>query len=105
MVIEQGAKKDIIDITKDEKKENEGKFIYKVNGKDINEAAFKEFYQSLIGLTLEGENKDKVQKNEEIKIKFVLNNESNDEVKITYYGYNNDFYSVSRDSGKAEFLI
>ncbi len=91
-------------VDKAEKEEEEDKVIttYFVNNKEIEEKSFKDFYQSLIGIIAEAENKETLKYNPEIKITYQLNTEPK-EVMVDYVPYNRDFYAVFRE-GTSEFL-
>lgn len=77
---------------------------YSVNGKTVKEEDFKNFYQSLIGITIEAENDKKIAYTPDVKIMFKLNKGDKKQVEIDYCPYNSDFYSVFED-GKSDFLI
>lgn len=78
--------------------------IYKIDGKEVEEKAFKNTYQSIIGLLYEAENDKQVPENAEVKVTYSLNKGQTKEITINYCPYNEDFYAVYKN-GKADFLI
>ena len=76
-----------------------------VNKQEVQEDAFKKFYQSVIGLSY-----DTVidiftpASLPDISISFVLNT-GEPHVEVRFFRYNNDFYAVQRDDGPIQFVI
>ncbi len=110
IIVEGQGKSHTLTLTRETKKaekedeEDEVITTYKVDGNEVEEKPFKKYYQSLIGLLVDAENKKELEENPEVKTTFFLNKGSRREVHINYVNYDNDFYAVFR-SGKAEFLI
>ncbi|NMA82538.1 MAG: DUF4340 domain-containing protein [Epulopiscium sp.] len=96
--IEAPGKKYTIEL----KKVDEDTTTYFINGKEIEEKPFKDFYQSLIGITADAENKEERVGSPEITTTFTLNVEPH-QVIVQYAPYNRDFYAVIRD-GSSEFV-
>jgi len=76
---------------------------YKLDGNPVAEEDFKEFYQELIGLELDGAVKKEVGKNPEVTFTF-HRNESPETISVAYIPYDENYYAVSID-GKAQFYI
>jgi hypothetical protein len=95
------TKKDTKDKDKDEDKDN---VTYKIDGKQVEEKAFKSTYQSIIGLLYESENDKQVPENPEVKVTYTLNKGQTKEITVNYCPYNDDFYAVYKND-KADFLI
>lgn len=68
----------------------------------MEEEAFKDYYQNLIGITFDAELDKEVEKTEpEIRTTFTLN--SGEKVTVEYVPYDDDFYTVYRD-GVSDFV-
>lgn len=98
---------DINDKTEDETKTEEIAKYYKDN-KEIKESDFKELYNKIISITLEGEITDKslIDKNAKI-LSVIYNRNTDDKFKkytIEYYKYNDNFYCVNYNGG-INFLV
>jgi hypothetical protein len=108
--IENGSQKDIITLSRTVKKaEKEGEkdetlTTYKINGKEVSEEPFKNFYQKLIGLQVEAVNDKNLSEKPEVRIVYNLNSTNKKTTIVSFVEYNNDFYAVFVD-GKSEFLI
>lgn len=80
-------------------------YIYKIDGKKIEEQLFKSIYQNFIGLLFESEcpsqPKNKVP---DLGLTYQLNKGPKLQMDIKFIPYNRDFYAVSRN-GIIEFLI
>jgi hypothetical protein len=64
-----------------------------------------QFYQQLIGLTIDSVNDKNLQNNAEIKINYTLNTGTEKKKKtLSFVSYNQDFY-VLYINGKYEFLV
>jgi len=87
-----------------EGEEDEVITTYYVDGKEVEEDPFKDYYQALIGILADAENDKELEENPEVKTTFFLNIGSEREVHVNYVPYDDDFYAVFR-SGKAEFLV
>lgn len=90
--------------TEKEGEEDEVITTYYVDGKEVEEDPFKDYYQALIGILADAENDKELEENPEVKTTFFLNIGSEREVHVNYVPYDDDFYAVFR-SGKAEFLV
>ncbi|NLM47562.1 MAG: DUF4340 domain-containing protein [Epulopiscium sp.] len=105
--IEHEGKVDKLTLSRTTKKsedsdEEETITTYKVNGKEVEEEAFKDYYQNLIGITFDAELDKEVEKTEpEIRTTFTLN--SGEKVTVEYVPYDDDFYTVYRD-GVSDFV-
>jgi hypothetical protein len=110
VIIEEPGKKHTLTLTRQtEKAEKEGEkdevvTTYKVDGKEVEEDAFKKYYQSLIGLIVDAENDRKVEEKAEITTTYYLNHGPEKQVTVKYAPYNENFYAVFRD-GVADFVI
>lgn len=110
IIVEAKGKTHDITLTRTTKKaEKEGEedevvTTYKVDGKAVEEDPFKQYYQSLIGMTVDAEIDEQLEEVPEVKTTFFLNKGSEREVHVNYVPYNRDFYAVFR-GGKAEFVL
>jgi len=111
VVIEGRGKTHVLTLTRETKKaEKEGEedeviTTYMVDGKEVEEKPFKEFYRSLIGISVDAEiDREMTEENPEVKTTFYLNKGSKREATISYVPYDNDFYAVFR-SGRVEFVV
>lgn len=75
-----------------------------VNGRKVTADAFRLFYQTLIGLSGEGEVQHQPAGEAEIRTSFYLNTGGRQPIVVSYVPYNQDFYAIVRD-GIAEFVI
>ena len=84
-----------------------------INGKKAEEESFKDFYETVIGLTIEAEHPGtagpqsaalQAGNDPEITIEYRLNNPPGGRASITLLPYNRDFYAL-RQEGAVEFLI
>lgn len=78
--------------------------IFWVNGQKIADEPFRQFYQVLIGMQVEGENDRVLAEKPEVRTVFYLNTGDEREVVVSYVPYNDDFYAVFRN-GRSEFVI
>lgn len=78
--------------------------VFKVNGQKIAEDFFRQFYQVLVALQLEGENDRTLAEKPEVRTTFYLNTGNERKVVVSYVPYNEDFYAVFRN-GRSEFVI
>jgi hypothetical protein len=81
--------------------------LYYINGRKIETASFKAFYQTVIGLIADAEYPGPVLNNEnsgELVIEYHLNNPPGELESFTLIPYNRDFYAL-RQEGTTEFLI
>jgi hypothetical protein len=95
---------------KRESKDEEGnwKSSFKVNGKDVDDEKFRKFYQTIIGVLLDGESEREARGTPVATVTFTI---AADEavgrkaqsVKLEYLDYNASFYAVRRD-GVVEFV-
>ncbi|MBZ4665040.1 DUF4340 domain-containing protein [Mahella sp.] len=110
IIVEANGKTHDITLSRTTKKaEEEGEedeviTTYKVDGKVVEEDPFKQYYQSLIGMTVDAEIDEQLEEVPEVKTTFFLNKGSEREVHVNYVPYNRDFYAVFR-GGKAEFVL
>ena len=69
----------------------------------MEEEAFKDYYQDLIGITFDAEiDKDVENTNPEIRTTFTL--DTGEKVTIDYVSYSDDFYAAFRD-GESDFVV
>lgn len=79
--------------------------VYRVNGRETEEEAFKKLYQEVIGLRVDAENDRQLVAGEpEIRVSFVFDTSDRQMISYGFLPYNKDFYAVTRD-GTADFLI
>lgn len=94
-------------VTNEAEKEGEEDEVitsYAVNGQDVGEDEFKDFYQILIGLIVEAENNEALEGEPLVTTTFYLNRGAHPYVRIDYLPFNEDFLAVSR-GGNEDFLI
>ena len=77
---------------------------YTADGKTVEEDSFKKFYQSLIGLQLEGEMAKRVPNAPEVSVTFSLNKGEVKTVRIDYAPYDRDFDAIFLN-GVGEFAL
>ena len=77
---------------------------YSADGKKVEDDSFKKFYQSLIGLQVEGEMAKKVPDATEVGVKFFLNKGEVKTVRVDYAPYDRDFDAIFLN-GIAEFAL
>jgi len=77
---------------------------YTADGKTVEEDSFKKFYQSLIGLQLEGEMAKRVPNAPEVSVTFSLNKGEVKTVRVDYAPYDRDFDAVFLN-GVGEFAL
>ncbi len=108
--ITAGGKTHILALSRTVKKaqkqgeEDEKTVTYTADGKQVDEGAFKGFYQALIGLSVEGEAKRKVQGGAEMTTRFILNTGDMRQTLVTYVPYDRDFDAVFVN-GRSTFVI
>ncbi len=78
--------------------------VFRVNGQKIDDEPFRQFYQVLIGMQVEGENDKTLAEKPEVRTVFYLNSGDERKVVVSYVPYNDDFYAVFRN-GRSEFVI
>ncbi len=86
---------------KNEKDEEEVQTTYFYNGKEAEEAAFKDIYQSLISAKYDAENKEEMDAGSakpRLTISFYLNDTANTVITASYLPYNDSFYLVQNGS-------
>lgn len=77
--------------------------LFTVDGKEVDDEAFRDYYQSLIGIIFDAEmDKDMNDKDSEVSTTFTLN--TGETIVIDYVSYNKDFYAVFRD-GTSDFVV
>lgn len=110
IIIEGRGKTNVLTLTRQtQKAEEEGEkdeviTTYKVDGKEVDEGAFKDFYQVLIGITADAEiDREMAEETPEVKTIFFLNKGSVREAHVSYVPYDDNFYAVFRN-GTAEFV-
>jgi hypothetical protein len=93
--------KDGKEATREETKET-----YFFNGRQAEEKAFKNFYQSCIGLMADAEHPSPASKagTPELTIDYKLNVPAGVTARVSFAPYNRDFYALYRD-GVSEFLV
>ncbi len=77
---------------------------YQVDGKSVEEGSFKEFYQKVIGLQVEGEVRSVPSGKPEVRTRFLLNKGTVRDVTVSYVPYDRDFYAVFV-GGACDFAI
>lgn len=77
---------------------------YTADGKTVEEDSFKKFYQSLIGLQLEGEMAKRVPNAPEVSVTFSLNKGEVKTVRVDYAPYDRDFDAIFLN-GVGEFAL
>lgn len=89
-----------------EKQDEEDEIIttFAVEGREVGDKEFRIFYQTLIGLIVEAENKDVIDNKPHVTTTFHFNKEDMPDVSIAYVPFNEDFFAVLRGE-VAEFLI
>jgi hypothetical protein len=108
--ITRGGRTESLGITRTTKKAakagepDEVTAVYSANGKTLEEDSFKKFYQSLIGLQVEGEMSRKVPNAPEVSVKFTLNKGDVRAVKVDYAPYDRDFNAIFLN-GVGEFAL
>jgi len=104
--IEYEGKVNNLKLSRTTSKEEDGEEVittYKVDGKEVEEEAFKDYYQDLIGITFDAEiDKDVENTNPEIRTTFTL--DTGEKVTIDYVSYSDDFYAAFRD-GESDFVV
>jgi len=79
---------------------------YSINGMEIDEKAFKTFYQDVLYLLMEGETEQPVStENPEITISFKLYDGGSYWTHLNFYPYNSEFYAVARNEDEPAFII
>ncbi len=105
-IVKHEGKESIFEIIQ-EKNEDDGdedqSFIYKANGKDIEESLFKKFYQQVIGLTVDQVYSIPVEGNAEVSYTF-YHNDGSDDVTVNFISVDDRNYAVVKN-GLCEFLI
>ena len=94
-------------VTKAEKEGDEDQTVttYTGDGKTMDESAFKDWYQTIIGLTVEGVGKGiNVKAAPAVTTRYTLNKGSVRQVLVSYVPYNADFYGVVVN-GEGQFVI
>jgi hypothetical protein len=77
---------------------------YAADGKSVEEDSFKKFYQSLIGLQVEGEVSKRVPNAPDVSVKFFLNRGAVKTVTVDYAPYDRDFNAIFLN-GVSEFAL
>jgi hypothetical protein len=77
---------------------------YAADGKTVEEDSFKKFYQSVIGLLVEGESPKKVPNKPEISVIYHMNKGAKSVVRVDYATYDRDFDAIFID-GVNEFAL
>lgn len=110
IVIETAEAKNTLTLTRTvkeaEKQDEEDEVIttFALNGNEVGDQEFRDFYQVLIGLIVEAENKEMIDEKPHVTTIFRFNKEDMPDVSIAYVPYNEDFFAVLR-GGAAEFLV
>ena len=104
-----GARPHASDPEDDEESREEGRAGYgrvdlHGDGKKAEEESFKNFYQPVIGLQVEGEATGHVPDRPDMSVKFYLNKGPSKTVTVDYAPYDSDFYAVFLD-GRSEFAL
>jgi hypothetical protein len=93
--------------TKEAEKQDEKDEVittFAIEGKEVGDKEFRIFYQTLIGLIVEAENKEVIDNKPHVTTTFHFNKEDMPDVSISYVPFNEDFFAVLR-GGITEFLI
>jgi hypothetical protein len=77
---------------------------YAADGKSVEEDSFKKYYQSLIGLQVEGEVSRRVRNAPDVSVKFFLNKGEVRTVTVDYAPYDRDFNAIFLN-GVNEFAL
>jgi hypothetical protein len=77
---------------------------YTADGKTVEEDSFKKYYQSVIGLQVEGESPKKVPNKPEVSVTYHLNKGATPVVRVDYAPYDRDFDAIFID-GVNEFAL
>lgn len=110
IVVDSPGKENVMTLSRTTKKatksgeEDTTTTTYNVDGKNVEEEKFKNFYQELIGLTVDAETDKQVPEKPEITTTFTFNKGTTKTEKIEYCPYDDNFYGAYVD-GKCEFLI
>ncbi len=67
---------------------------YQADGKSVEEAPFKKFYQEVIGLLVEGEVHSSPSGKPLVRTRYLLNKGAERDVTVSYVPYDRDFYAV-----------
>ncbi|HHY81219.1 MAG TPA: DUF4340 domain-containing protein [Clostridiales bacterium] len=112
VVVEGRGRKHTLSITRTVKKaEKEGEedetiATYFLDGKEVEEDLFKDFYQSIIGIIFDTEKAHTAQGTPDLQLTYYLNKGEKRQVSVAFYPYDDDFYSVVRDGDmESEFLV
>lgn len=98
-----------VDIKRDGKDESDNwKSTFSLNGKVVEDGKFRKFYQTIIGVLLDGEAERETKGTPVVSFTFTLAADQAERrkaqtVKLEYLDYNSSFYLVRRD-GVAEFV-
>jgi hypothetical protein len=84
--------------------EDETLTAYTADGKSVEEGSFKKFYQSLIGLSVEGEVSRPVAGAADVTTRYFLNKGEPRQVTVSYVAYDRDFFAVLVN-GKGSFAL
>ncbi|MDD3840542.1 MAG: DUF4340 domain-containing protein [Clostridia bacterium] len=102
--IKQKSETHVLSIEGSESEEQDKK-TYKIDGKPVKEDKFKDFYQILIGLTVDAVNEDDTTEQPEVETIYRLNEEGEKrQVTVSYIPQDRYFYAVSID-GYSDFII
>ncbi len=114
VLVEAGEEKYALTIEREEKprakkgkgEEEEIAAVYRINGRETGEEAFKKLYQEIIGLRFDAENDRKqVAGAPVVQISFTFGTSDRRMMSYGFLPYDKDFYVVTRDEGTADFLI
>ena len=79
---------------------------YAINGLEIEEKAFKSFYQDVLYLLMEGEAEQSVNTDDpEITISYKLYDGGSLWTHLNFYPYDSEYYAVARNENEPEFII
>lgn len=84
-----------------------GHVLYKVEERDMSDKEFRNFFETLVYLLIEGEAPEgfSVSRDPEILISYRLYGSEDIWTHLKMYDYDNEFFAISRDSDKSFFLI
>jgi hypothetical protein len=77
-----------------------------VNGKTVQDEAFKNFYQLVIGLSYDTALPEPFSKSgdPEVTVIYTLNTGAQN-IEVNFYTYNKDFYAAELDKGQIQFVV
>jgi hypothetical protein len=90
----------------DEEEEDEVIETFFFDGKEVEEKAFKSFYQNLIGIVVDTEKQHTASGVPDLKLTFHTNKAGMPDSTVEFYPYDSNFYSLVNDGDmESEFLV